>query len=201
MTYPCVNTNHFDMSEGAITPYDYMQWRHVASQTAADATRLYPPRGPAIDDPIHTVQSQWTNNSPIAQNVYALLTRGGSAVVLQIRSMAYIETTVGLSSGVNPADPATDTVLGRFGVGGTKDLFSNNIVPYIIYETRIAERTLLLGNTVVLPPGQTLKARAAVRFHSENWENGTINHGGIEQEAGITSGSTTVDLFAYPALT
>lgn len=201
MTYPCVNETQFDMTDGAISPKDFMQWRHVATNTAPSIGRSYPPTGPAINDALHTVQAQWTNTSPLPQRVYALLTRSGSQVVLMMRSRAYIETGFGTAVGAAPADPATTTVHGRFGIGGTTATSGEN-APYIVLETRMGERTTPIGAHTLVPAGQQFKARVALSFKSDNWENlPTFLGGNIELEAKITTGATQIDLFAYPVIT
>lgn len=202
MTFPCINEDEFEMVDGThVTPLEHMQWRHVAVGLANDVTEtLVAADGVAKNILIHTVQAEWTNTSPVTQNVYGLITRGGSRVVLMARSRAYIQINSGQVVGVAPADPATSTVLSKFGCGAYRglELFTNP--RFMVVEHRIGERTGLIGDTNAVAPGETVKVRAAVSFVSDNWESVAIYGGTGENEAGFTSGATQIDLYAYPVL-
>lgn len=202
MTFPCINEDEFEMVDGThVTPLEHMQWRHVAVGLANDVTQtLVAADGVAKNILIHTVQAEWTNTSPVTQNVYGLITRGGSRVVLMARSRAYIQINSGQVVGVAPADPATSTVLSKFGCGAYRglELFTNP--RFMVVEHRIGERTGLIGDTNAVDPGETVKVRAEVRFISDNWESVAIFGGTGENEAGFTSGATQIDLYAYPVL-
>lgn len=202
MTFPCINEDEFEMVDGThVRPLEHMQWRHVAVGLANDVTQtLVAADGVAKNILIHTVQAQWTNTSPVTQNVYGLITRGGSRVVLMARSRAYIQINSGQVVGVAPADPATGTLLSKFGCGAYRGLEIGFAPRFMVVEHRIGERTGLIGDTNAVDPGETVKVRAEVRFISDNWESVAIFGGIGENEAGFTSGATQIDLYAYPVL-
>lgn len=202
MTFPCINEDEFEMVDGThVRPLEHMQWRHVAVGLANDVTQtLVAADGVAKDILIHTVQAEWTNTSPVTQNVYGLITRGGSRVVLMARSRAYIQINSGQVVGVAPADPATGTLLSKFGCGAYRGLENFSNPRFMVVEHRIGERTGLIGDTNAVDPGETVKVRAEVRFISDNWESVAIFGGTGENEAGFTSGATQIDLYAYPVL-
>jgi len=202
MTFPCINEDEFEMVDGThVRPLEHMQWRHVATALAPDETQtLAAADGTAKNISIHSLQAQWTNNSPVPQNVYGLLTRGGSRVVLMARSRAYLQVSFGQAVGVGVGDPSPSTLLTRFGCGAYRglELFTNP--RFMVVEHRIGERTSLIGDTNTVDPGETVKVAAAVSFVSENWESVAIAGGSSELEAGFTSGATQIDLYAYPLL-
>lgn len=202
MTFPCINEDEFEMVDGThVTPLEHMQWRHVAVGLANDVTQtLVAADGVAKDIAIHTVQAAWTNTSPVTQNVYGLITRGGSRVVLMARSRAYIQINFGQVVGVAPADPATGTLLSKFGCGAYRGLEVFTNPRFMVVEHRIGERTMLIGDTNAVAPGETVKVAAEVRFISDNWESVAISGGTGENEAGFTSGATQIDLYSYPVL-
>lgn len=201
MTYPCVNEDQFNMDGGAISPKEFMQWRHVAVNTAASIDKQYPPNTAwTTPDPLHTIVASWTNTSPVNQKVYGLLTRGGSTVVLMARSRAFIEVKSGVVVGVAPADPAASLSISRFGIGFDRGLELFTYPRYTVLEHRIGERTMLIGDTHTVAPGETLKIAAAVAYVAENWETVAIYNDNSQLEARITSGATQLDLYAYPSL-
>jgi hypothetical protein len=202
MTYPCINPLHFQVVDGAITPQPYMQWRHVATNMAAGIDKDYDPNGGAGQaEDLYSVQVQWTNADPISMNVYAVITRGGSRVAASCRNRPVIQQWTGTALGVAPADPATATLTGQFGIGGDfgEDPISG-LPGFAPLENRAGERSSLVGAVVVVPNGQTYKVRARIRFDSYNWETEAYYQGDTETELTISSGATRLDLYAYPVL-
>lgn len=202
MSHPCVNLDDFEMVDGThLRPRDHMQWRHVALNYANGIIQSFPPNdGVNKDVALHTVQAQWTNTTPRPQYAYALLTRAGGRMALQSQSMAYIQTSAGQSSGVAPADPSSLSVISKFGIGGAFGATAAGDAYYGVTEVRMGDRTMLLGNTVLLAPGETVKYRVALRFISEFWEHRAIYQGSNETEAEVDSGESQIDIFAYPAI-
>ncbi|UQB71224.1 hypothetical protein KI427_16515 [Rhodococcus ruber] len=202
MTYPCVDLDDFEMVDGThLRPKDHMQWRHVALNYANGVIISFDPNdGVAKDVALHEVQAQWTNTTPRDQYAYALLTRAGGRVVLQSQSSAYIQMSVGQTSGVSPADPSSLTAYSKFGVGYTRGVTAAGEAYYGVIETRMGERTAVLGDRVLLAPGETVKFKAALRFVSTYWEYRDIYQGDVETEAEVDSGESQIDIYAYPAL-
>lgn len=200
---PCVDPDDFEMVYGThIRPRDHLQWRHVATNYANAVTMSFDPNdGTAKDVAIHTLNAQWTNDTPIAQNVYALMTRGGTKMTLQAQSRAYIRTNIGQAVGVSPADPAATTTVSKFGIGYSRGVTAATEAYYGILEVRMGERTMLAGDTLLVQPGETFKVSAALRFISEHWESLPIHNGDTETESEFNSGATQFDIFAYPEIT
>ncbi|WP_228044540.1 DUF7172 family protein [Rhodococcus pyridinivorans] len=202
MTHPCVDPDDFEMVDGThLRPRDHMQWRHVAVNYANATVQSFPPNdGTAKDVALHTVQAQWTNTTPRPQYAYALLTRAGGRMAFQSQSSAFIQISGGQSSGVSPADPSALTVISKFGIGYTRGATAAGDAYYGVIETRMGDRTMILGDRVLLAPGETVKYRAALRFISNYWEYRPIHQGTTELEAEIDSGESQIDIFAYPAI-
>lgn len=205
MTEPivgCVNPDDFEMVDGThIRPRDHLQWRHVATNYANAVTQAFDPNdGTAKDVAIHTLNAQWTNTTPISQYVYALMTRGGTKMIMQAQSRAYIRTNIGQIVGVAPANPTASTTVSKFGVGYSRGVTAANEAYYGILEVRMGERSSLVGDTKLVLPGETFKVSTALRFISEHWESLAIHNGDTETESEFNSGATQFDIYAYPAI-
>lgn len=204
MTYPCIDSTHFDVNvDGELTPKSYLQWRHVATNSAAAIQNNYDVNGGNQAADLLQLQVAWTNTDPFTMKVYGMLTRGGTLVQNQPRNRVFIETYYGAASGVAPADPTPSTLVGRMGNGGDFGIVpSPDRSPFANHQTRQAERTSVLGNTVTLTTGQSYKLRIKLRFDGTFWETLPIYPSGSESEAelAINSGATRLDLFAYPSL-
>lgn len=201
MTYPCVDEDHFQVIDGDLTPQPYMQWRHVATNAAASVQNTYDVNGGNQAADLLELQVTWTNSDPLPMNVYGLLTRGGSIITNNPRNQVYLETYVGAASGVAPADPTASTLVGRFGNGADLGLV---ILPdrsvFTNFQTRQGERTSVLGNTVVLAPGESYKLRIRLRWDGQFWETLGIAPSEAETELSVITGATRLDLYAYPDL-
>lgn len=205
MTEPivgCVNPDDFHMVDGThITPRQHLQWRHVATNYANGSIVTFVPNdGTNKNVAIHTVRASWTNDTPVPQYAYGLLTRAAGRVVLQAQSRGFIQTSVGQVVGVSPADPAASTVVSKFGIGFSRGVTAADQAYYGIVETRMGTRTMLLGDTSLVLPGETLKLAASLRFISEHWESLPIHNGMNETEAEFDSGESQIDLYAYPSI-
>lgn len=202
MTDPCIDSGSFELVDGThLRPKDHMQWRHVATNyTPATVLTFDINDGIAKDELLHSVQVQWTNTTPINQYAYALLTRAGSKVILQGNCSGYIQTKAGQTSGVSPADPSSLTAISRFGIGFERGKTALDTAYYVIAESRMAERTMLFGDRVLLTPGETVKFKAELRFVSHYWDYRTPQGGLSETESNLDTGASQLDVFAYPAL-
>lgn len=202
MTFPCVDETHFEVdADGFLSPQPYMQWRHVATNQADSIQNTYDVDAGNQAADLLQLQVAWTNADPLSMNVYGLLTRGGSTVTNNPRNRVYIETYFGAASGVAPADPTASTLLNRFGNGadfGT--LTSPDRTLFTNHQTRQGERTMLVGNTVVLAPGEQYKLRVRLRWDAEFWETLPVAFGDTECELSIITGGTRLDLFSYPVV-
>lgn len=201
MTYPCIDDGQFDMVDGThLTPKPYMAFRHVATNEAPGVDKIYNPAGGSGQaEDLYQVQVAWTNPDPVSHNVYALVTRGGSRVVATARNQVWIAQYSGTALGVAPADPVASTLISRLGTGldgGTQ----GGQAGWATFETRAGERAALLGDTVVVAPGQTYKARVRLRFDGAVWESLPWIGGSGESELSISTGATRLDLFAYPVI-
>lgn len=202
MTYPCVDETHFQVDgDGALSPQPYMQWRHVATNSAASIFNVYDVDGGNQAADLLQLQVAWTNPDPLSMNVYGLLTRGGSIITNQPRNRVYLETYFGAANGVAPADPTASTLLNRFGSGGDfGTLTSPDRTLMTNHQTRQGERTMLLGSTVVLAPGEQYKLRIRLRWDAEFWETFPVYLGDTESELSINTGATRIDLYSYPVV-
>lgn len=202
MTLPCLNNDHFEVdADGALRPKSYMQWRHVATNAAAAVQNTYDINGGNQAADLFQLQVSWVNSSPLAMEVYGLLTRGGSIITSAPRNRTYIETYWGAAQGAAPADPTASTLHGRFGVGA--DLGTNGGATAVVYanhQTRQAERTSVLGSTITLPAGHTYKLRIRLRYDGAFFETLPQVTSEAETELSINTGATRLDLFAYPSL-
>jgi hypothetical protein len=199
-------TDHFQIIDGAIGPAPWMQWRQVASESTEAVSKRYSPTdGTAKNDLVQTLQTHWTNNSPIGQWVYGKVTSAGNQVTLQCRSRAFLSTAHGYEMSEDGEDiPMVE--VSRFGIGG--DLGNGGllglggafgIAGYREHSSTIALMPHLTGWFYV-PPESKFHARVEVRFISEAWENTMIDGGDSDTEAKFIAGDLRVDLFAVPAL-
>lgn len=199
-------SEHFYAVDEAVGPQPWMQMRRVATVTAPAVAKSYDPSdGWSKSELLQTVDVEWTNNSPISQWVYGLVSKDGCQVALQCRSRGYLATRHGMV--VDTPFSAIDMIeVSRFGVGS--DLGNGGLLSlggaYAISELRQNSSTIPLMPHVtgwtLLGPGQVLRARVQVGFVSEFWENTQIDGGDGDTESRITAGEIRVDLFAVPAM-
>ncbi|QGH80042.1 hypothetical protein SEA_NHAGOS_31 [Gordonia phage NHagos] len=204
MTYPCVDPEHFDATDGEISPQPWTQYRHIATTEALSKAGSYPVAGGgAKNDLLQTLQVSWTNSSPLDQLVYGLVTRGGAVLALQARSRGYLVMSHGIAVGAGT--PPVEEV-SRFGVGldvGSGGTFGTN-TKYGVIEQRQNSRTLPLmpqqAGWLRLAPGDTVTARVELRFRSDFWETQAITDGEQGSESSYVTGDTRLDLYAVPVL-
>ena len=196
---------HFSVAGAAISPQPWMQLRQVQSGVAESVAKNYDPSdGLVKNDPLQTLEVSWTNDSPITQIVYGLVTRGGCQVTLQCRSRAYLESRHGIA--LNGGTPEMN-IVSRFGTGG--DVGQGGLLAlssgFAIAEVRGNSSTapLLPGSNGqwAIAPGDSITARVEIYFISEFWENTRIDGGETGTSSKVVSGETLLQLMAIPAIT
>lgn len=201
----CVNPDHFAVVNGVVIPQPWMQWRVIRSIEAdSRAASFAVTGGMNKNDLIHSLRLGWTNLTPVAQQVYGLITRGGARVSLQARSRGYLQVASGYK--LDPADAGPLVVASRFGVGA--DMARSGVLStgttFCVIEERMNSVTFPLAPERAgwqrVNPGQSITAKVEVRFLSEQWETGTIDGGGSGSESSYESGGTRLDLFAVPVI-
>jgi hypothetical protein len=206
----CVDPNHFfvDPDTGAISPQPWTQWRRVKSVTALSKSGNYAVTGGGNkNDLLHLLSAAWTNNTPLTQLVYGLVTRGGATMVLQARSRAYLLMKHAVSVVTPPASPGFVLVpvsqigLGYdMGLGGTLGIGTG----YCVGEMREPAKTLPLQPTLTgwspVPPGQQFNGQVSLSYVSDAWESASIDGGASGTESSYITGDTRIDIFAVPVL-
>lgn len=198
-------SEHFSAVDEAIGPQTWMQQRLVVSGSAlAKSTNYDPNDGQAKNDSLQSVQVAWTNDSPINQWVYGMVTKGGCRVALQCRSRGYISTRHGCLIG---AGAISMIEVSQFGVGA--DLGAGGLLAiggmFGINELQQYSTTATfmphVAGWYAVAPGETFNARVETYFVSDSWENTAIEGGDGDTEAAVIAGELRLDLFAIPALT
>lgn len=195
---------HFSIVDDAISPQPWMQLREVARAEVASVAKSYDTSdGVAKNDLLQTVVVDWTNNSPVAQLVYGMVTRGGAQVTLQTRSRGYLLASHGVLVG---AGTVAMVETSRFGTGG--DVGKGGLLAtssaFSVADVRSNSSTMPLlpasDGMWVVAPGATIHGRVELRFKSEFWENGNIDGGDTGTESKVVSGGTLLQLLAIPAV-
>lgn len=206
MTTP---TDHFDVTDGTLSPQPWMQLRRVVADTTPSVFRTYAGSGGQNKDEVYqTLTVSWTNNSPISQYVYGLVHQGGCAVALQARSRGYLRTSHSLSVMKTPraVAPSPYTEVSRF--GGGSDIGVGGLLgigtDFAMHEVRSHSSTVYLMPNLTgwteVAPGMTATGSVEVRFVSEEWESTTITNGKENTNATIVAGELSVDLWAVPLI-
>ncbi|MCM6774969.1 hypothetical protein NDR87_26350 [Nocardia sp. CDC159] len=197
MTNPCIDPNAFDVTDGAISPHTWLQWRHV--QTGSATGTIVDPLTDTAEVLSHTLQIAWTNTSPISQHAYGLCTRGASQVITTANKRFAVEQRRGWAFGTAPADPPVTMQTSRHGGGLDLGLYQSSAI-FGIWEHRQGTTTTPIGPDVVLAPGQTLKVRVAVYVVRDSWSPNPSASFVNEAENRIETGDTRLDIFAYPVI-
>lgn len=200
-----VDPDYFDNAGGVITPHTWNQLRQVATGYANSVTRNYPPTnaGSNYDEGLHDVTVQWTNDSPIDQKVYGLVTRGGCQITLQARARGYLLSQHGYT--LTPGTVPTLSTVSKVGTGVdlalSGILASNPAFAQAEYRQNSVTMPFLPAQAewITVEPGQTITARVALRFRSELWETVAIDGGAAFTKSLVITGDTRMDLFALPA--
>lgn len=204
----CVNPKQFELIDGVITPQPWMQLRRVATAEHEGKSVQYDTSGGGNkNDNLHNVQTHWTNNTPVTQYVYGLVTAGGQQVALQARSRGYFEYRHGWL--IAPSAEADDFAMepcDRFGGGADIGQGGQLAVGtgFCVHDVRAPMRTSHFMPHITgwfpVEPGETFQARVELWFKSENWESGMIDKGDQGTESTIKTGGTRLDLFAVPGV-
>ncbi|MGV0738251.1 hypothetical protein ABQF35_14175 [Mycobacterium syngnathidarum] len=203
-----MSNDHFLILDEAIEPQPWTQYRVLATKTAPSVSKSYDTSGGSNkDELVHTVDVQWTNNTPIHQAVYGTVTRGGAQVTLQARSRGYLQMLHSVDKLGAPTPPTSFDMIevSRFGCG--MDVGKGGILAvgtgFGVHEVRKNSSTApLMPHSVgweTVAPGETFFARVQIRFKSDYWEQTTIDGGDQNTESLFISGDTRVDLYGIPA--
>lgn len=203
-----MSNDHFLILDGAIEPQPWTQYRLLATKTAPSVSKSYDTSGGSNkDELVHTVDVQWTNNTPLPQSVYGMVTRGGAQVTLQARSRGYLQMLHGVDKLSTATPPSSFDMIevSRFGAG--MDIGKGGILAvgtgFGVHEVRKNSGTApLMPHSVgweTVAPGETFFARVQIRFKTDFWENTTIDGGDQNTESLFISGDTRVDLYGIPA--
>lgn len=213
MTFPCVDPTHFQVnSDGAIAPQPWMQYRRVATASVDVKAGSYAPTittQAAKNDLLQDVTAQWTNDSPLDQWVYGMITTDGSRVTLQARSRGGLTMVSGYQEGV-PTPPGTDvtpmtacSVLGCGADMGTGGVLAAGIAYGILEVDQNAVSFPLAPERKGwhrLVPGATFVGQVQRYFTSDYWETSSIEGGNLDLESSYEAGALRLDLFAIPVL-
>lgn len=199
---------HFSVLDGHVSPQPWMQLRHVVGDGVPGVSKSYDPAdGAAKNEMVQNVQVDWTNNTPVKQWVYGLVTRDGCQVTLQTRSRAYLETSHGvLIAPTADADDFDMQSVSKFGVGadvgkgGLLALGSSFSIAELRQNTGTIPLMPHLVGWFVVEPGEKFNARVEVAFKSDFWENTPIDGGDNSTEAKFIAGELQIDLFAVPTV-
>ncbi|WP_166905903.1 hypothetical protein [Mycobacterium sp. DL440] len=203
-----MSNDHFLILDEAIEPQPWTQYRILATKTAPSVSRTYDTSGGSNkDELVHTVDVQWTNNTPVPQQVYGMVTRGGSQVTLQARSRGYLQMLHGADKLSTPTPPSSFDMIevSRFGCG--MDTGKGGILAvgtgFAVHEVRQNSITApFMPHSVgweTIAPGETFFGRVQIRFKSDYWEATIIDGGDQNTESLFISGDTRVDLYGVPA--
>lgn len=156
------------------------------------------------NDLLHSLQLSWSNDSPIDQWVYGVITRGGARVTLQARSRGGLVLRSGYRQ--HASDPGALEIASMLGIGADMGRAGTLAIGtgFVVAEVRQNSTSVPLAPERTgwwkLPPGQTITAKAELRFVSEFWENTTIDGGDSGSASGYETGDTRLDLFAVPVI-
>ncbi|MBF6277085.1 DUF7172 family protein [Nocardia nova] len=200
MTYPCVNSSYFDATDGVLAPLRKWQMNRRAVQSAGGAT--FTPANNSAGTTLFSVLAQWTNDTGIPQQVWAVMTQGPQRYVIDGLKHLSIRTQWGTSYGAAPADP-TMTEESRlrgypdFGTGTGSG--STTVAVYAQLEDRSPTLTVPIGDVVTLPAGQTFKAKAQVSWSTPNWGIDWYSGWGDPTQIRVGKvGPITLELFSTP---
>ena len=206
MTFPCIDPDHFQvLPDGSIAPQPWMQERLVYAVEAKSKAGNYGVAGGVNkNELLHSLTAVWTNTSPLTQQVYGVVSRGGSRVTLQARSRGFLSLWHGALVGAGTIVPIE---VSRMGVGA--DVGKGGLLAvgtgFCLVTNRQNSLSMPLMPAQVgawdVAPGATFNAKVELRFGSEYWEAGSVDGGSNGMESSYVSGDTRLDLFATPVIT
>lgn len=201
MTFPCIDTAYFDAPGGEISPKRHWQFEHRASATVSGWT--FTPANNAAGTTLGFVQAQWLNSTPVAQQVYAVLTADATRYAIDQLKHLVIQTQWGTSFGAAPADPTLteeSRVRGYLDFG-TTTVSSTTVGVFGMLEDRQPKISTPIGDVITLPAGQTMKARAQVRWFTSAWGLDWYSAYGDPVAQRIAKvGALQIDLFSTPVI-
>lgn len=201
MTHP----DHFIVVDDALMPAPWMQQRWLTGAEVAGASKTFEVAGGVNkDEAVLGVQTTWTNDAPIPQWVYGIVSNGGHAVYLQAASRAYLLERHGFLVGPGTPTMVDVSKIGTgFDIGKAGTLTTNTAFGISEYRSHSSSYPLMpqMTGMVLVQPGETFTGRVELRFKSEFWNNISLDGGETGSESGYVAGATRIDLFALPALT
>lgn len=215
----CVDPLHFQVNDaGAIAPQPWMQYRQVAGDSVAAKSGSYAPTvsGDIIaefqtntkNDLLQDLTVAWTNDTPIDQWVYGIITVAGSRVSLQARSRGGLSMVSGYQEGT-PLPGTTVLPMTSCSVLGCGcDMGAGGILAagtaFCIMEVRQQSTSYPLAPERAgwhqLAPGVTFTGQVQCYFTSDYWETSSIEGGNLDTESDYLAGAIRLDLFALPVL-
>lgn len=201
MTFPCVDDDFFDTTDGVLSPLRKYQMQRVAAQTIAAAS--FTPANNTGGTTLQTNQISWLNDTGITQQVHAVMTQGPSRYVIDGIKKLVIRTQWGTSAGASPADPTLSETSQFTGYPnmGTTVISSTTVAIYIQLEDRQPTLTTPIGDVVTLPAGQTMKAKAVTSWLTTQWGVDWLSAYGDPAAIRFGQvGALTLELFAVPVI-
>jgi hypothetical protein len=202
------SSDHFAVLDGVISPQPWAQYRLVVDEQVPASTRTYGTGGTTNKhEALQAVQTHWTNNSPIDQYVYGMVSHGGSQVTLQGDTRGYIIESHGYWKGDAPPAGNGMVEVSRFGTGITRSdptvgsvIDATNKATFAIGDVRNNSNTVpflpaTTGWTVV-KPGEKFNARVETLFHTEVWDD---MYGNGPQNV-VRAGELSISLYAIPVI-
>src|SRR5690606_22844880 len=135
----------FDVTDGVVGPHPWLQWRHVATDTAAGAITTLTDTAEVL---VHNLQLDWTNTTPIPQHAYGLCTRDATDIAVTSNRRFYLEQRRGWTYGAAPAVPGTADGTSRHGGGmdrGTATVSSTLVSIFGVWQRRQGSATTPIG--------------------------------------------------------
>jgi hypothetical protein len=163
--------------------------------------------GGVKNDLLYSLSASWTNETPIDQWVYGLITRGGVRMTVQARTQAYILVLSGFAVSPNEM-PAVPTLTLSSAVGCGANIGLGGVLSigtaYCIIEERQNGTTFPVQPEIcgwtLLEPNQTYTAALQIRYASPYWETSSIDGGTVDTDTSYDDGGSRLDIFALPVL-
>ncbi|AXK88813.1 hypothetical protein SAMN05421776_108204 [Nocardia farcinica] len=202
MTNPCIDPEFFEVTDGAVSPLRHWQFAHRATAQAggANPTVVANPGGTTL----FTTNLTWTNNTPIAQRAYVLMTQGPVRYSIDNLKHLQVRYQWGLSSGVAPADPALteESRVRGYGDLGTGTVSGQTVGVFYLMEDRHPTHSVPIGDLVALAPGEAIRAKVQVSWSTLAWGLDWASiYGDPAPLRLLKIGPVRLDVFTTPAFT